>query len=145
MFHIFKPGSSVVASVVNSSRARSRSRFSPVLCALAVFGRIFVLPSSRHISPPEESRRCELPCRDVHILRRSLADNLSFILSFFSLPASNSPERPLAFHTRASHSGRKRCGLICLMTIRLTATIGGRNPDRAGKKDNSRHGSILED
>ena len=41
--------------------------------------------------------------------------------------------------TRASNSGRRRCGLICPMTS------GGGNVDHAGKKDNNRHGSILED
>ena len=96
---------SVVAEKANSSRAKSR--FPPLfLCVLAVSGRFYFLPlsllSSRHISPPEESRRCELPCRGVHIFRRSLADSLP---SFHPVPLfSVRPELTLA-PSRAPRSG----------------------------------------
>jgi hypothetical protein len=95
---------SIVASGANSSR--KKSRFPPLfLCVLAVSGRFSFRQlsslSSRHISPPEESRRCKLPCRGVHILRRSLAYSLP---SFHPVPLfSVSPELTLA-PSRAPHA-----------------------------------------
>ena len=73
--HVFKLGYEHRSSEENSSRASSR--FPPrFVCAHRLRTHFLPLSSSRHISPPEESRRCELPCRGVHILRRSLADSL---------------------------------------------------------------------
>src|SRR5580658_11125694 len=101
--HVFKQGYERRSREENSSPAKSR--FPPVLCALAVSGRFSFLLSLRHIRPTEESRRCELPCRGVHILSHSLADN-PFIRSLFSLSASNSPARPLALQSRSPRAGR---------------------------------------
>ena len=53
---------------------RSPSVFPSVLCASCL--RTLSFLSSRHISPTERSRRFELPCRGVYLLRRSLSDSV---------------------------------------------------------------------
>jgi hypothetical protein len=75
------------------------ARFTPVLCVPAVSGRLSFLLSSRHISPTEKSRRCELPCRVVYLLRHSLADNPVFT-RFLS---SRTHRRATQPHYRPTH------------------------------------------
>jgi hypothetical protein len=91
----------VRAPVAGMNSSRAKSRFPPFVCAsrLRRFSFNFLF-SSRHISPTESPRRCELLyCAAACIFSgRSLADSLSFTRLLLSLSASNSPARTHALH-----------------------------------------------
>ena len=73
--HVFKLGYEHRSSKENFSQASLR--FPPrFVCACHLRMHFLPLSSSHHISLPEESRRCELQCCGVYILRRSLANSL---------------------------------------------------------------------
>src|SRR5580658_10237307 len=89
---------------------RSPSVFPSVLCASCL--RTLSFLSSRHISPTERSRRFELPCRGVYLLRRSLSDSVVSPGSSYLYPLELTSAPPSALQRTLPFPSCRRLPLL---------------------------------